>query len=99
MRAFRAHRPTADVALLQLEAPPNGKNAADLGVPQIPIVAGSRFTIAGIGVAIRGEGKSGGGTSAPGPAPASPPRTFSTPPCHADGDRRNQRGGAPSRQF
>src|SRR6186997_105205 len=29
-------------------------------IPQIPIVAGSRFTIAGIGVAIRGEGKSGG---------------------------------------
>jgi hypothetical protein len=50
----------ADVALLQLEAPPNGKNPADLGVPQVPIVAGSRFTIVGIGVAIRGEGKSGG---------------------------------------
>ena len=60
MQAITAHRATADVALLQLEAPPNGKNAADLGVPQIPIVAGSRFTIAGIGVAIRGEGKSGG---------------------------------------
>ena len=60
MQAITAHRATADVALLQLEAPPNGKNAADLGVPQIPIVAGSRFTIAGIGVTIRGEGKSGG---------------------------------------
>jgi hypothetical protein len=55
-----AHRATADVALLQLEAPPKGKNAADLGVPQVPIVAGSRFTIAGIGVTIRGEGSSGG---------------------------------------
>ena len=60
MQAIAAHRTTADVALLQLEAPPNRKNAADLGVPKIPIVAGSRFTIAGIGVAIRGEGKSGG---------------------------------------
>ena len=60
LQAMLAHRATADVALLQLEAPPNGKNAADLGVPQIPIVAGSRFTIAGIGVTIRGEGKSGG---------------------------------------
>src|SRR6266516_33992 len=59
-QAITAHRATADVALLQLEAPPKGKNAADLGVPQVPIVTGSRFTIAGIGVAVRGEGKSGG---------------------------------------
>jgi len=60
MQAITAHRATAVWRLLQLEAPPNGKNAADLGVPQVPIVAGSRFTIAGIGVAIRGEGKSAG---------------------------------------
>ena len=60
MQAIVAHRATADVALLQLEAPPKGKNAADLGAPQVPIVTGSRFTIAGIGVTIRGEGKSGG---------------------------------------
>ena len=60
MQAITAHRATADVALLQLEAPPKGKNAADLGVPQVPIVAGSHFTIAGIGVAVRGEGSSGG---------------------------------------
>jgi hypothetical protein len=60
MQAMTAHRATADVALLQLEAPPKGKNASVLGVPQIPIVVGSRFTIAGIGVTIRGEGSSGG---------------------------------------
>jgi secreted trypsin-like serine protease len=60
MQAMLAHRATADVALLQLEAPPKEKNAAVLGVPQIPIVVGSRFTIAGIGVTIRGEGSSGG---------------------------------------
>jgi Trypsin len=60
MQAITAHRATADVALLQLEAPPNGRSAAMLGVPQVPIVAGSRFAIAGIGVAIRGEGSSGG---------------------------------------
>jgi hypothetical protein len=52
-----AHRATADVALLQLEASPKGKNASLLGVPQAPMVAGSRFTIAGIGVTIRGDGK------------------------------------------
>jgi hypothetical protein len=60
MEAMTAHRATADVALLQLEAQPKGKNPAALGVPQIPIVSGSRFTIAGIGVTIRGEGSSGG---------------------------------------
>jgi Trypsin len=60
MQAMTAHRATADVALLQLEAPPNGKNAAVLGVPRLPIVPGSRFSIAGIGVTIRGEGSSGG---------------------------------------
>src|SRR6202030_4711390 len=45
---------------LQLEAVPQGKSAAALGVPQFPIMPGSRFTIAGIGVTIRGEGSSGG---------------------------------------
>jgi Trypsin len=60
MQAMLAHRATADVALLQLEAQPKGKNPAVLGIPQIPIVDGSRFTIAGVGVAIRGEGSSGG---------------------------------------
>src|ERR1700737_4961086 len=60
LQAMTVHRATADVALLQLEAPPKGKVAAMLGAPQIPIVAGSRFTIVGIGVTIRGEGNSGG---------------------------------------
>jgi hypothetical protein len=60
MQAMLAHRATADVALLQLEAAPQGKNAAALGVPQVPIVVGGRFTIAGVGVTIRGEGNSGG---------------------------------------
>jgi secreted trypsin-like serine protease len=60
MQAINAHRATADVALLQLEAPSTGKTAAPLGVPQLPIMAGSRFTIAGIGVTVRGKGESGG---------------------------------------
>src|SRR5712671_7302630 len=50
MQAMTAHRATADVALLQLEVVPKGKNPVTLGVPQVPIVVGSRFTIAGIGV-------------------------------------------------
>jgi secreted trypsin-like serine protease len=60
MQAINAHRATADVALLQLAAPANGKTPAPLSMPQAPITVGSRFTIAGIGVTIRGDGKSGG---------------------------------------
>ena len=46
--------------MLQLDAPLKAKAASVVGVPQIPILAGSRFTIAGIGVTVRGDGKSGG---------------------------------------
>jgi hypothetical protein len=60
MQAMSGHRATADVALLQLMVPPKGKTPAALGLPDIPINVGSRFTIAGIGVTIRGDGKSGG---------------------------------------
>src|SRR5947199_1346550 len=60
MQAMQAHRAAADVALLQLAAPPKGKTPAALGLPNIPINVGSRFTIAGIGVTVRGDGKSGG---------------------------------------
>jgi secreted trypsin-like serine protease len=60
MQAMSAHRATADVALLQLAASPKGKTPASLGLPNIPINVGSRFTIAGIGVTVRGDGKSGG---------------------------------------
>src|SRR6476659_9541207 len=60
MQAMLGHRATADVALLQLAAPAAGKSPSVLGAPNIPIVVGSRFTIAGIGVTVRGDGKSGG---------------------------------------
>jgi hypothetical protein len=56
-----AHRASADVALLQLVSPlPQNKAPAPLGSPAIPIEVGSRFTIAGVGVTKRGDGKSGG---------------------------------------
>ncbi len=60
MQAMTAHRATADVALLQLEAPLKEKNVSALGSPQVPIVTGSHFTIAGIGVTVRGQGNTGG---------------------------------------
>jgi secreted trypsin-like serine protease len=60
MQAMLAHRATADVALLQLDAPAKGKTPVALGMPTVPITVGSRFTIAGVGVTVRGDGKSGG---------------------------------------
>jgi hypothetical protein len=61
LQTMLAHRATADVALLRLAAPvAAGRQPALVGVPRIPIQQGSRFTIAGIGVTIRGDGKSGG---------------------------------------
>lgn len=60
MDAMLSHRATADVALLQLDAPLKGKAPAILGMPTIPIAVGGRFTVAGIGVTARGDGKSGG---------------------------------------
>jgi hypothetical protein len=58
MQTMLAHRATADVSLLQLEAPK--KNPSPIGAPALPLAAGNSFTIAGIGVTIRGDGKSGG---------------------------------------
>jgi hypothetical protein len=60
MEAMLAHRATADVALLRTAAPAMGKTPAPLGVPQIPIAIGTKFTIAGVGVTVRGDGKSAG---------------------------------------
>jgi hypothetical protein len=53
-----AHRATADVSLLQLAMPKN--NPSPIGTPTMPLAAGNAFTIAGVGVTIRGDGKSGG---------------------------------------
>src|SRR4051812_8099309 len=58
--AIASHRASADIALLQLAAPLPGAAPLPLGVPAEPILAGQRFSIAGIGVAIRGDGRSGG---------------------------------------
>jgi secreted trypsin-like serine protease len=60
MEAILKHRATADVALLRLDIPAKGKIPAALGAPQAPLAPGAKFTIAGIGVTVRGDGKSGG---------------------------------------
>jgi secreted trypsin-like serine protease len=60
MQAMLNHRATADVALLRLENPAKGKSPSPLGAPQLPLLPGAKFTIAGVGVTVRGDGKSGG---------------------------------------
>ena len=59
MQNLLAHRATADVALMQLASslsvPP-----ATLGGVLMPITAGMRITVVGMGVALAGDGRSGG---------------------------------------
>lgn len=55
-----AHRATADVALLELEAPARDGVPVAVGSPQAPLAAGNAFSVAGVGVTIRGDGRSGG---------------------------------------
>ena len=76
MQAMQSHRATADVALLQLEIPLKGKSTVTVGAPNIPIRLGSRFTIVGIGVTVRGDGKSGGATRVAGLVATGQPGTF-----------------------
>src|SRR3954463_16306877 len=59
LKSLLAHRATADVALLKLAAPLAGVTAAQLG-PTLTIAPGDSFLVAGLGVAVRGDGKSGG---------------------------------------
>jgi len=60
MAEMLAHRATADVALLRLAVPANGKSPARLSAPQLPLAPGNPFAIAGVGVTVRGDGKSAG---------------------------------------
>jgi len=76
MQAMSGHRATADVALLQLAAVPKSKTPAALGSPDMPINVGSRFSIAGIGVTVRGDGKSGGTIRAAGLVATGKPGTL-----------------------
>ena len=73
LQTLLAHRATADVALVKLAQPlPAGIAPAPLAAPRTPINVGDAFTVAGFGVAVRGDGKSGG-TVRVGPWPSTPP--------------------------
>ncbi|MDQ8728572.1 trypsin-like serine protease [Bradyrhizobium sp. LHD-71] len=61
LQTMLAHRATADVALLRLASPlAAARQPPPIGTPRVPITVGGRFTVAGIGVTLRGDGKSGG---------------------------------------
>jgi secreted trypsin-like serine protease len=59
LKALLGHRATADVALLKL-AQPADLAPALLARSQEPVAVGDRFLVAGYGVAVRGDGRSGG---------------------------------------
>jgi len=61
LQTMLAHRATADVALLRVASPiAAARQPPPLGTPLAGLSAGSRFAVAGIGVSVRGDGKSGG---------------------------------------
>ena len=60
IKTMLAHRATADVALLKLAAPLASVAPVALGRPGFTVAPGDPFTVAGTGVATRGDGKSGG---------------------------------------
>jgi hypothetical protein len=59
MQSLLAHRATADVALLQLASPLAAQPAA-LGGALMPVSVGQRLSVVGMGVAVVGDGRSGG---------------------------------------
>jgi secreted trypsin-like serine protease len=61
LQTMLGHRATADVALLRVASPiAAARQPPPLGAPLAGLAAGSRFAVAGIGVSVRGDGKSGG---------------------------------------
>jgi hypothetical protein len=61
LKTLLAHRATADVALMKLAAPLGaGFAAAPLAAPAQAVAPGDAFTVAGFGVAVRGNGTSSG---------------------------------------
>jgi hypothetical protein len=61
LKTLFAHRATADVALVKLAAPLGAAFApVPIDTPARPVAPGDGFTVAGFGVAVRGDGKTGG---------------------------------------
>jgi len=60
LKTMLAHRATADVALLRLAAPLSRANPAALETSSISVSPGDALVVAGYGLAVRGDGRSGG---------------------------------------
>jgi len=61
VQSLLAHRATADVAVLKTAEPlPAAFVPAVLAAPDIPLVVGDRFIVAGAGLTVRGDGATGG---------------------------------------
>ncbi|MGE0750267.1 MAG: trypsin-like serine protease [Variibacter sp.] len=61
LKTLLAHRATADVALLKLAAPlPASFTPVPIAGADALVAVGDRFTVAGFGVTVRGDGKTGG---------------------------------------
>src|SRR5580704_5567948 len=61
LKSLLAHRATADVTLLKLAAPLGATFApAPLAGPMPAVASGDAFTVAGFGVAVRGDGRTSG---------------------------------------
>jgi len=60
LNTMLAHRATADVALLKLAKPLAAGFAPAALAERVPTQAGEPFLVAGLGVAVRGDGRSGG---------------------------------------
>jgi secreted trypsin-like serine protease len=61
LKTLLAHRATADVALLKLAAPlPASFAPVPIAGADAPVTVGARFTVAGFGVTVRGDGRTGG---------------------------------------
>jgi secreted trypsin-like serine protease len=61
LNTLLGHRATADVALLRLATPlPAAFAPVPLAVAQKPVAVGDHFLVAGYGVAVRGDGRTGG---------------------------------------
>ena len=64
LKTMLAHRATADVALLKLAAPLAGTTPARLHGTAFPVAPGDTLTVAGAGLTVPGDGRSGGVTRA-----------------------------------
>jgi hypothetical protein len=60
LETMLAHRATADVALLKLAAPLAAPAGPAALTTRAAFAVGERFTVAGYGLAVRGDGKTGG---------------------------------------